>query len=305
MGDPGYIDKGGIQMSIIDTPFNTKSKIPCLLSQGVRTVIRYYNFSNSHTFPQKRLELAEAEMLSAHGMQIAVVFQQRQNQVADFTELKGIAAGRRAYRHAQDNINQPANSTIYFSVDFDADTTEIKNNIDPYFKGIKDAFAEESGGNPEYRVGSYGSGLVCTTLADKGLIDLTWLAMSRGFRGTREALTAGEFHLAQRVPATTLCGLGVDFNDSNPDRPDFGAFTIDADTLEHGPTTVTGERYRVVARSGLRLREGPGTQFDIIGGLSLGQIVFVASVNDGWARVDIEGDGHIDGFASAGFLEPL
>ena len=29
------------------------------------------------------------------------------------------------------------------------------------------------------------------------------------------------------------------------------------------------------------------------------------AVTDGWARVDVEGDGQIDGFASAGFLEPI
>lgn len=292
-------------MSIIDTPFNTQSSIPCLLSQGVRTVIRYYNFSNSQTFPEKRLELAEAQTLAAHGMQIAVVFQQRQNQVADFSELKGVAAGRRAYRHAQDNIGQPASSGIYFSVDFDASSREIEDDIAPYFAGVKRAFAEESGGNPEYRIGAYGSGLVCATLTAKALIEFTWLAMSHGFRGTRDALSTGAFHLAQRPPATTLCGLGVDFNDPNPERPDFGAFTIDDDIAQPGPGATVGERYRVVARSGLRLREGPGTQFDIVGGLRLGQIVFVVSISDGWARVDVEGDGQIDGFASAGFLERI
>ena len=94
-------------------------------------------------------------------MQIAVVFQQRQNQVADFTELKGTAAGRRAYRHAHDSIGQPPGSVIYFSVDFDASPDEIDNNITPYFKGIKRAFDEESAGSSEYRLGAYGSGLVC------------------------------------------------------------------------------------------------------------------------------------------------
>lgn len=64
-------------MSIIDTPFNTSSKLSCLASKGVRTVIRYYNFSNSQNFPEKQLSLAEAEALAAHGMQVAVVFQQR------------------------------------------------------------------------------------------------------------------------------------------------------------------------------------------------------------------------------------
>lgn len=292
-------------MSIIDTPFNTQSSIPCLLSQGVRTVIRYYNFSNSQRLPEKRMELAEAQALAANGMQIAVVFQQRQDQVADFTESKGVAAGHRAYRYAQDNIGQPSGSGIYFAVDFDASSSQIANNIAPYFVGVKRAFAEESGGTSEYRIGAYGSGLVCTTLTGRELIELTWLSMSRGFRGTREALSAGEFHLAQLPPATRLCGLGVDFNDSNEDRPNFGAFTIDDDTVTPGPVPTTGEQHRVVARSGLRLREGPGTGFDIVGQLHSGQIVFVTSIIDGWARVDVEGDGQIDGFASAGFLERI
>ncbi len=292
-------------MTIIDTPFNTTSKVSCLASNGVRTVIRYYNFSNSLNFPEKCLQLAEAQALSTQGLQIAVVFQQRQNQVGDFTEAKGVAAGRRAYRHAQDSIGQPTGSVIYFSVDFDASNGETANNVVPYFAGIKRAFHEESGGHPEYRTGAYGSGFVCGALREKGLIELTWLAMSRGFRGTREALTAGEFHLAQRAPAAALCGLGVDFNDVNPARSDFGSFVVPADASDGIAAGPVGDRHKVVARSGLRLREGPGTQFDIIGSLGAGQVIFVASITDGWARVDIEGDGHIDGFASAGFLERL
>jgi hypothetical protein len=292
-------------MSIIDTPFNTQSSLACLSSKSVSTVIRYYNFSNSRTFPEKAMQLAEAQALGAHGMQIAVVFQQRQNQVADFSELKGVAAGRRAYRYAHDSIGQPSRSAIYFSVDFDATTGEIKNNIVPYFEGVKRAFVEESGGAPDYLVGAYGSGSVCTTLTENGLIEFIWLAMSRGFRGTKEALSAGQFHLAQRAPAEIVCGLDVDFNDPNPARPNFGAFTIEDDTEPDRPGTGLGERFKVIARSGLRLREGPGTQFEVIGGLRPGQIIFVVSINDGWASVDVEGDGHIDGFASAGFLARL
>ena len=218
-------------MSIIDTPFRTTSSIPCLKQQGVSTVIRYYNFSNSSTFPNKRLELPEAEALAASGLQTAVVFQQRQNQASDFSELKGFAAGREAFRHAQHSIGQPAGSGIYFSVDFDASNSEINNNVIPYFQGVRRAFEQESGGNSEYRVGVYGSGLVSSRLTDRGLIELVWLAMSRGFRGTRDALEAGEFNLAQLPPERTLCGLGVDFNDPNPARPDFGAFTIDVDAV--------------------------------------------------------------------------
>lgn len=289
-------------MSIIDTPANTTSRLTCLSSQGVRTVIRYYNFQNSRRLPEKRMELAEAQALAARGMQIAVVFQQRQDRAADFSELIGVDAGREAHRYARNSIRQPAGSVIYFGVDFDASNGEIRNNIAPYFEGVRRSFLAEGGGTPEYRIGAYGSGLVCTTLTARGLIEFTWLSLSRAHRGTREALRAGEFHIAQRPPATTLCGLSVDFNDPNPDRPDFGAFTIDDDPVRDGMVAV-GERHRVVARNGLRLREGPGTQFEVVGSLNPGQIVFVVSVLDGFARVDVEGDGQIDGFASAGFLE--
>ena len=215
-------------MSIIDTPSRTTNKISCLKLQGVSTVIRYYNISNSTTFPNKRLEKPEAEALSANQIQIAVVFQQRQDRVGDFSEAKGVTAGGAAFRHARNNIGQPANSGIYFSVDFDASNSEITNNVIPFFKGVRRAFIEEGGGNQEYRVGVYGSGLVSSRLTDAGLIELTWLAMSRGFRGTRDALEAGEFDLAQRAPEAQLCGLNVDFNDPNPARPDFGSFTVGA-----------------------------------------------------------------------------
>ena len=43
--------------------------------------------------------------------------------------------------------------------------------------------------------GHTGLGWSALLLLKKGLIELTWLAMSRGFRGTPEALNGGEFHL--------------------------------------------------------------------------------------------------------------
>lgn len=297
-------------MSIIDTPFNTESRIACLKTSGVSTIIRYYNFSNSSVFPQKRLELAEAEVISKNGIQIAVVFQQRQNSAADFSDGNGFAAGRAAVRHGQHNIGQPTGSGIYFSVDFDASTSEINNSIIPYFQGVRRAFSQESGGDPAYKIGVYGSGRTASLLRQRGLIELTWLAMSRGFAGTRDALDAGEFNLNQLPPDSKLCGIGCDFNEPNPDGRDFGAFTLDVEAVT--PTTPVvvpangnGHLQRVIARSGLRLREGPGTQFDIIGGLQFGQVVTVVSVTDGFARIDVQGDGQIDGFASAAFLEPV
>ncbi|MBL29239.1 MAG: hypothetical protein CMM50_17045 [Rhodospirillaceae bacterium] len=298
---------------IIDTPWNAADKAQKLADAGIETVIRYYNFSNSRLLPEKALTLPEAQTLCAAGLRLAAVFQQRQNQLADFTRSKGVASGRRAFRYAADVIGQPHGSAIYFSVDFDADAGEAESRITPFFEGVQEGFETERAGGESYRVGCYGSGLVTRVLESAGLIELTWLSMSRGFRETGARLASGDWHLNQIPPAQTFLGLGVDFDEANPDRPDFGAFTI-ADEDAATQTTVTSppvspatvaKRYRVTARSGLRLRAGPGTGFDVIGGLSFGAVVDVLSRTEGWAKVDLNGDGAVDGFVFAEFLEVL
>ncbi|TSD88346.1 SH3 domain-containing protein [Mycobacterium sp. KBS0706] len=64
-------------------------------------------------------------------------------------------------------------------------------------------------------------------------------------------------------------------------------------------------RYAVVARDGLRLRGGPGTDFPYSRTLPLGTELTVVSVDPGnpdWVRVDLEGDGLLDGYVFAAFL---
>lgn len=79
------IVRRGPAMTIIDTPWNTTASLSCLTAENVKTIIRYYNFSNSQRLPEKCLTLAEAEAICARGMNIAVVFQQRQDRVEDFS----------------------------------------------------------------------------------------------------------------------------------------------------------------------------------------------------------------------------
>ncbi len=66
-------------------------------------------------------------------------------------------------------------------------------------------------------------------------------------------------------------------------------------------------RYVVIARGGLRLRNGPGLEFDATRTLDAGTGMTVVGV-DGpggeWARVDLEDDGLIDGHVFASFLAP-
>jgi len=291
-------------MSIIDTPWNTTASLSCLAAQSVKTIIRYYNFSNSQRLPEKCLTLAEAEAICASGMNIAVVFQQRQDRAEDFSEAKGYEAGRRAYRYALNDIGQPDGSGIYFGVDFDASDEEIRRFVVPYFQGVHRAFKEVSGDAPVYKVGVYGSGATSGALLRKKLCSLIWLAMSRGFRGTQDAINNGAYHLAQQAPAKTLCGVGVDYNTINPERTDFGSFVVPYEETSSESTSGV-KRYQVISRSRLMLREGPGTNFNVVGSLQPGQRVAATPHNEQWSSVDVEGDGLIDGFAASAYLKEL
>lgn len=66
-------------------------------------------------------------------------------------------------------------------------------------------------------------------------------------------------------------------------------------------------RFVVVARGGLQLRKGPGLAFGVTSTIAAGTEVAVVGF-DGpggeWARVDLQGDGLIDGHLFAAFLAP-
>ncbi|MGJ5175919.1 SH3 domain-containing protein [Bradyrhizobium oligotrophicum] len=77
-------------------------------------------------------------------------------------------------------------------------------------------------------------------------------------------------------------------------------------TVETGTALAPG-RYVVVARGGLKLRGGPGTNFPSDRTLAAGTELTVVENDDhdpAWVRVDLEGDGLLDGYVFAGFLAP-
>jgi Bacterial SH3 domain len=66
-------------------------------------------------------------------------------------------------------------------------------------------------------------------------------------------------------------------------------------------------QFVVIARDGLKLRSGPSVEFSAIRTLPADTVVTVlarAGIDGAWAQVDLEGDGHADGFVSFPFLRP-
>ena len=71
------------------------------------------------------------------------------------------------------------------------------------------------------------------------------------------------------------------------------------------PKPLNSRRLQVTARNGLRLRTGPGLEFDVVQTMSLNTQVFGGDERDGFVEVDLQGDGAIDGWASSSFLRPI
>jgi hypothetical protein len=97
--------------------------------------------------------------------------------------------------------------------------------------------------------------------------------------------------------------LSKDFKQGHKDSSGkyYGEYIWEYLQLAKGNSSST-QQYRVNARSGLRLRSGPGTNFDTIELLPLGRLVFVGKRQGDWVEVDLQGDGVIDGFAFASYL---
>lgn len=71
------------------------------------------------------------------------------------------------------------------------------------------------------------------------------------------------------------------------------------------PKTPSRRRFQVNARSGLRLRSGPGLEFEAIQTMPLNTEVFGGNERNGWIAIDLQGDGAMDGWAYSSFLTPL
>ena len=208
----------------LDTSQNSRKLVACMKDEGIKAIGRYYTKTRTNT---KILTVDEARLLSNAGIRIWVVYQNRHRQPVDFSPVKGKREAEDALDYARNVIKQPAGSAIYFSADFDASSDELKSAIRPHFDAIAAAFA--AAGNP-YRIGVYSSGLVCKSLLDAGVVKLTWLSQSSGFRGTRAFKASRRWNILQALPVKGFCKFrdDVDPDQINDDNGDFGGFLLPA-----------------------------------------------------------------------------
>ena len=183
---------------------------------GIKTVIRYYDHEDE-TLPGKTLRRGERDAIVSNGLKAAVVFQHRNNEFASFTPLRGRQDAERSLMLAAENL-QPRGSAIYFGVDGAWSAPYQLANIMAYFGEVRATLAGSG-----YRVGVYGSGLVCNTLLTNGLAELCWLAAPTSWPYYYEYYQTNKWRLVQL--STTQCGgRSVDFNLGNGTDVDYGQF---------------------------------------------------------------------------------
>lgn len=295
---------------VIDCAWNIGAHAAELKAAGIDTVIRYFNRQNSAALPSKRLEQPEAEELAESGLSLCTVYQQRGGaggRLEDFEPEAGRADCERAMRQAAE-IGQPDGSAIYFAVDHDYFRASELRQIERYFEAVR---ARAEG---RFRIGVYGSGTVGRALVRAGHADLVWLAAATGWSGTRDLLETDQWALYQIHPPRNWNGrFTYDGNVVGSRWADFGQFRLGAAgrgavDAGRGPA-ASGQRpvqlSEVVATGGLNLRRGPGETFAVEHSYAKGTLVHVLGQEGAWAKVDVNGDGSVDGYMHAGFLRAV
>jgi hypothetical protein len=185
-------------------------------AMGVNTIIRYYDHEDE-TLPGKTLRRGERDAILMNGFKMAVVFQHRNDRLASFTPLRGHQDAKRALALAAEN-SQPRGSAIYFGVDGPWKRPYELANIIAYFHEVKARLASTG-----YRIGVYGSGLVCNTLLANALAELCWLAAPTNWPNYHDYYQTRQWRLVQ-LPTSQCGGRSVDFNLANGADSDYGQF---------------------------------------------------------------------------------
>lgn len=161
----------------------TAARGQALYSAGYRIVGRYLDEHLPPTDPyflNKALKPHEPQTILNAGLRFFPIFQYNGTQLMNFTYDKGFDQGGKAHHKAVE-LRIPANTCIYFAVDYDALDVEIDSHIKPYFEGVKAALAGLGG---RYTFGVYGSRNVCSRVSHE--VGARWSlvsGMSWGFSG--------------------------------------------------------------------------------------------------------------------------
>jgi len=157
----------------------TPARLTSLRNAGYLYFGRYLTNATNHD-PNKDLKHGEASAIIGAGGRLFPIFQTGGGSPSHFTTQRGAEVAEEAAVAAW-AYRIPANSVIYFSVDYDAYDWEVTDSIIPYFQAVNDNI-NLYGRN--FRVGIYGPRNVCKRVSEAGLAVYSFVSdMSTGYSG--------------------------------------------------------------------------------------------------------------------------
>ncbi|MEV4345213.1 glycoside hydrolase domain-containing protein [Actinoplanes sp. NPDC049596] len=155
-------------------PLNSAT-IRTVKEHGYEIAGRYLNGGTN-----KVLTHSEIALIIGNGLSFFPIYQEWGDGLQHFNYDQGRSDATAAVTAAR-GFGIPWGTTIYFSVDFDAQDHEITSAIIPHFRGVQDAVAADGG---MFSVGVYGCRNVCLRLESAGLAGRSFVSgMSTGYSG--------------------------------------------------------------------------------------------------------------------------
>ena len=183
--------------TIATTGFDTShqllgGKAAAAVQRGYTHVGRYLVGENG-----KYLCAPEIAELRTAGLRLAPIYQRFNDEVADLTRANGMTEGFEALVRGR-VLGLPAESIIYFSVDFDATGDVVSGAVAEYFGGVKEIMDAVASYN--FRIGVYATRNVCQVMIDRGLAVAAYVSgMSTGYSGNMGFPMPREWHYNQII----------------------------------------------------------------------------------------------------------
>jgi hypothetical protein len=242
------------RVQMIDADFTLANYVEKIKASGIKTVARYYDREYGsgtgetcwHN-PTKTLTKHELGAIEDAGLSVVVIYQHCNADCSNFNSANAATAekGRKdaiaAIQRAAD-LGQPADTPIYFGIDFDPvaagsckTDAQAVASIEAYFSQINEVFAPT-----RWQVGVYGAGHTLRLLKNQRLAKYFWLSASMAHDGTQEFFNSGEWHIFQnRIDIQKdYCRKNEELIDTNVVNP--SVLDSDADAPYFGQWTTKG-----------------------------------------------------------------
>jgi hypothetical protein len=211
------------------------SSTPLTAATAKKIAAAGYGFAARYLVPAgfpKRLTRAEAEVITASGMQIVSVFETTAARPTGGAK-NGNVDGAVAYHEAL-AIGQPKGSSIYFACDWDAGLSDY-DSIEAYLRAAGSQI-------PGYKVGVYGSFAVIEAMIGRSAAECGWQTYAWS-RGKKSALA----NIYQHQNDVSVAGIAVDLNESygNEGWWDTKPVVLNPDP-SNAPLPIGDDKYKVV-----------------------------------------------------------